>query len=122
MGNQKFKPIPVRLKELAAPLREEAMKQDKSLNWLICNISKQYLSSLKSGSMLPSFKEIITDTSYRAEYKVHLLDGSVHGQSVDFDLRVIPIEKVNEIKERVLFDCMSKVCIMVNNHLNNKNA
>lgn len=39
---------PVRLKELKAPLQEEAMRQDRSLNGLIFKILKDYLSTLKT--------------------------------------------------------------------------
>jgi predicted transcriptional regulator len=38
------KPTPVRLKELKAPLQQEAMQMDRSLNWLIRSIIKKYLS------------------------------------------------------------------------------
>lgn len=41
------KPTPVRLKELKAPLQEEAMRIDRSLNWLIVKVLKEYLKELK---------------------------------------------------------------------------
>jgi len=36
-----FKPTPVRLGELKAPLQEAASSQDRSLNWLIISILKR---------------------------------------------------------------------------------
>lgn len=38
----------VRLKEIKAPLQEEAMKQDRSLNWLIFKVLKDFLTNLKN--------------------------------------------------------------------------
>lgn len=35
-------PTPIRLKDLKAPLQAEAMKQDRSLNWLVISILKQH--------------------------------------------------------------------------------
>lgn len=39
---RKDKPTPIRLKDLKAPLQMEAMKMDRSLNWLIISILKEY--------------------------------------------------------------------------------
>jgi len=47
MSNTKYKPTPIRLKELKAPLQEEAMKIDRSLNWLIVKLAKDFLNNLK---------------------------------------------------------------------------
>lgn len=44
----KNNPTPIRLKDLKAPLQEEAMKQDRSLNWLMVKIARDFLNSLKS--------------------------------------------------------------------------
>lgn len=39
---RKDTPTPIRLKDLKAPLQMEAMKIDRSLNWLILSILKQH--------------------------------------------------------------------------------
>jgi len=44
-GKQKFTPTPIRLNELKPLLQREAMEQDRSLNWLVCKIVKDYLSN-----------------------------------------------------------------------------
>ncbi len=41
------KPTPIRLKELKAPLQEEAMRIDRSLNWLVVKVLKEYVKDLK---------------------------------------------------------------------------
>lgn len=46
----KNNPTPIRLKELKAPLQEEAMKQDRSLNWLMIKIAKDFLNTLKTNN------------------------------------------------------------------------
>lgn len=47
MKDKAYKPTPVRLKELKAPLQQEAMKIDRSLNWLMVKIAKDFLNSLR---------------------------------------------------------------------------
>lgn len=44
---RKHKPTSVILKELRAPLQREAMRQDRSLNWLVFKILKEYVATLK---------------------------------------------------------------------------
>lgn len=39
----KFKPTAIRLNELKAQLQQEAMSKDRSLNWLVRFIIKDYL-------------------------------------------------------------------------------
>ncbi len=41
------KPTAIRLDELKAPLQEEAMRQDRSLNWLIKKILREFISKNK---------------------------------------------------------------------------
>lgn len=41
------KPTPIRLKNLKAPLQQEAMRLDRSLHWLVCNILTDYVKNLK---------------------------------------------------------------------------
>lgn len=48
MNDKVYKPTPIRLKELKAPLQHEAMKIDRSLNWLMVKIAKDFLNSLKN--------------------------------------------------------------------------
>lgn len=45
--SRQHKPTAIRLKELKAPLQKEAMKQDRSLNYLICKILSDFLNNLK---------------------------------------------------------------------------
>ena len=47
MKDKDYKPTPVRLKELKAPMQEEAMKIDRSLNWLMVKLARDFLNSLK---------------------------------------------------------------------------
>jgi hypothetical protein len=44
---RKHKPTAIRLKELKAPLQKEAMKQDRSLNYLVFKILKDFVNNLK---------------------------------------------------------------------------
>lgn len=46
-NNKNNNPTAVRLKELKAPLQKEAMQQDRSLNWLIYKILKDFVNNLK---------------------------------------------------------------------------
>ena len=42
---RRHKPTAIRLKELKAPLQREAMKQDRSLNYLIIKILKDFVTN-----------------------------------------------------------------------------
>lgn len=39
----KYNPTSIRLKDLKPPLQEEAMSEDRSLNWLVCKILKVHV-------------------------------------------------------------------------------
>jgi predicted HicB family RNase H-like nuclease len=45
--SRNHKPTAIRLKDLKAPLQKEAMKQDRSLNYLIFKILKEFVNNIK---------------------------------------------------------------------------
>ena len=49
-SKHKFTPTPIRLNELKPLLQKEAMELDRSLNWLVCKIVKDYLSNKQTKS------------------------------------------------------------------------
>lgn len=46
MIKKKYTATPIRLKELKEPLQAEAMKQDRSLNYLVVKILKEFLKKI----------------------------------------------------------------------------